>query len=135
MAMHDCTPSERFLYDILWEFHSFLLGSENGWTTRTRKKAKEVTMVSGAWAARVSVALVKIVQEASKKIGLQETVVHGTCAGEVVVKIKTGSTTGTTQMLMMHKHPLEIGPVSAVEKALNQLTNTRCGKCKTILPL
>ena len=62
MAMHDDTPSEMSYYDILWEFHTFLLDSDNWWTTRTRKKAKETTMASGTQAAEDAAALIKLVQ-------------------------------------------------------------------------
>ena len=118
MAMHDGTPSELSYYDILWEFHSFLIDSDNWWTTRTRKKAKEATISSAANAAEDAAALIKLVQAASKKTGSQVTAVHGGRAGENVVKIEAGAATVTTQMLMTHKRPSKITPVSAADKAL-----------------
>jgi hypothetical protein len=96
MAMHDGTPSELSYYDILWEFHSFLIYSDNRWTARTLKKAKESAMTSAADADEYEAALIKLVQAASKKTGNQVTAVHGGQAGENVVKIEAGLATVTT---------------------------------------
>ena len=135
MTMHDGTTSELsyYTYDILWEFHSFLIDSDNWWTTRTRKKAKEAAMSSTADAAEDAAALIKLVQEASKKTGSQVTAVHGGRAGENVVKIEAGLTTVTTQLLMTHRRPLKITPVSAFKKAAKKLTKTSCGNFKASL--
>lgn len=133
MAMHDGTPSELSYYDILWEFHEFLMDSSNWWTQRTRKTAKEAAMSSAAGAAGDKAALIKLVQEASKKTGIKVTAVHGGRAGENVVKIEAGAETVSTQMLMTHKRASKITPVSAVDKALKKLAKTHCGNFKASL--
>ena len=133
MAMHDGTPSELSYYDILWEFHEFLMDSSNWWTQRTRKTAKEAAMSSAAGAAGDKAALLKLVKEASKKTGSLVTSVHGTRAGENVVKIEAGLATVTTQLLMTHRRPSKITPVSAFEKAAKKLTKTSCGNFKASL--
>jgi hypothetical protein len=133
MAMHDGTPSELLYYDILWEFHSFLIDSDNWWTARTRKKAKESAMSSVANAAEDAAALIKLVQAASKKSGSKVTAVHGGRAGENVVKVEAGLATVTTQLLMTHRRVSKITPVSAYEKAAKKLTKTSCGNFKASL--
>ena len=133
MAMHDDTPSALSYYDILWQFHTFLMDSDNWWTSRTRKKAEETRLASGAQAADDAAALIKLVQEASKKTGIKVTAVHGGRAGENIVKIEAGAATVTTQMLLTHKRASKITPVSAVDKALKKLAKTHCGNFKASL--
>ena len=78
-------------------------------------------MSSAADAAEDAAALIKLVQVASKKTGSQVTAVHGGRAGENVVKIEAGLATVMTQLLMTHRRPLKITPVSTVEKAAKKL--------------
>ena len=61
------------------------------------------------------------------------TAVHGGRAGENVVKIEAGLATVMAQLLMMHRRPSKITPVSAVEKAAKKLTKTSCGNFKASL--
>ena len=78
MVMHGSTRSELPYYEILWGFHTFVLELKNWWTTHTFKKATEITKTSGAQAVGNVATLIKPMQEASKKAGLQVIAVHGT---------------------------------------------------------